>query len=111
MSELTHAAVLGVGAHQVMRGELSPGVLIAFLMYLGLLFGPLQDLSQLFDAYQQAAIGLRRIADLLATQPTVPDTGTRTGAPGQPKDPLRLLTPRSPTVLTNPPRTQTYSAS
>ena len=91
VSELTHAAVLGVGAHQVMRGELSPGVLIAFLMYLGLLFGPLQDLSQLFDAYQQAAIGLRRIADLLATQPTVPDTGTRTGAPGAAEGPLALV--------------------
>lgn len=60
-------------------------------MYLGLLFGPLQDLSQLFDAYQQAAIGLRRIADLLATQPTVPDTGTRTGAPGAAEGPLALV--------------------
>nr|WP_236684312.1 ABC transporter ATP-binding protein [Corynebacterium epidermidicanis] len=80
LSELASAAVLGVGAHQVLRGEISPGILVAFIMYMGLLFGPIQQLSQLFDGYQQAQVGFTRIRELLETQPTVVDKGTQGGA-------------------------------
>ncbi|WP_374222873.1 ABC transporter ATP-binding protein [Williamsia sp. CHRR-6] len=67
MSDLATAAVVGIGAHQVAQGTTSPGTLIAFTLYLGMLFGPIQQLSQVFDGYQQAAVGLRRIGDLLRT--------------------------------------------
>ncbi|WP_080795551.1 ABC transporter ATP-binding protein [Corynebacterium pacaense] len=80
ISEITQAAILGVGAWQVTRGDISPGVLVAFVMYLGLLFGPIQQLSQIFDSYQQAAVGLRRITELLSTRPSVTDSGTDPGA-------------------------------
>ena len=76
LSDLATAAVLGVGAARVAGGELTPGVLTAFLLYLGLFFAPVQQLSQVFDGYQQARIGLRRIAELLRTPTTVPDDGT-----------------------------------
>ena len=76
LSDLAAAAVLGVGAARVASGALTPGVLIAFLLYLGLFFAPVQQLSQVFDGYQQARIGLRRIGDLLRTPTTVPDEGT-----------------------------------
>ncbi len=46
-------------------------------MYLGLLFGPIQQLSQVFDGYQQADVGLRRIGDLLAP----PSSRSRQPAP------------------------------
>ncbi|HVL85427.1 MAG TPA: ABC transporter ATP-binding protein, partial [Pseudonocardia sp.] len=77
LSDLAQAAVLGVGAARVAAGTLTPGVLTAFLLYLGLFFAPVQQLSQVFDAYQQARVGLRRIADLLRTPTAVPDLGTR----------------------------------
>lgn len=80
VSELAQAAVLGVGALHVARGEISTGVLIAFVMYLSQLFGPLQQLGQIFDSYQQASVGLHRIRELLAEKPGVPDTGTTPGA-------------------------------
>jgi ATP-binding cassette subfamily B protein len=51
-------------------------VLTAFLIYMGLFFAPVQQLSQVFDGYQQARIGLRRIGELLRTPTTVPDEGT-----------------------------------
>jgi ATP-binding cassette subfamily B protein len=82
LSDIATAAVLGVGAARVAAGELTPGVLTAFLLYLGLFFAPVQQLSQVFDGYQQARIGLRRIADLLRTPTTVPDDGT-VQAPGR----------------------------
>jgi ATP-binding cassette subfamily B protein len=77
LSDLATAAVLGVGASRVAAGVLTPGVLTAFLLYLGLFFAPVQQLSQVFDGYQQARIGLRRIGELLRTPTTVPDEGTR----------------------------------
>ena len=41
--------------------------LVAFLLYLTQLFAPIQQLSQVFDSYQQASAGLRRISGLLQT--------------------------------------------
>ncbi|MGC5247979.1 ABC transporter ATP-binding protein [Gordonia sp. DT219] len=71
MSDLATATAIAVGAHQITTGTLSAGTLVAFILYLSLLFGPVQQLSQVFDGYQQAVVGLRRIADLLRTPTTV----------------------------------------
>ncbi|MGV9713452.1 ABC transporter ATP-binding protein [Gordonia sp. NPDC003424] len=67
MSDLATAAAIAVGAHQIAHGSLSAGTLVAFVLYLSMLFGPVQQLSQVFDGYQQAVVGLRRIAELLRT--------------------------------------------
>ncbi len=71
MSDIATAAVLGVGASRLAAGDLSAGVLTAFLLYLAMFFTPVQQLSQVFDGYQQAGVGLARIADLLRTPTTV----------------------------------------
>ncbi|HEX4356754.1 MAG TPA: ABC transporter ATP-binding protein [Pseudonocardia sp.] len=73
LSELALAAVLAVGASRVAGGDLTPGVLTAFLLYLGMFFTPVQQLSQVFDGYQQARVGLSRIGDLLRTPTSVPE--------------------------------------
>lgn len=88
MSDVATAGVIAFGAHQVSVGETSPGTLVAFVLYLGMLFGPVQQLSQVFDGYQQALVGLRRISDLLATRSSVvcPD-GVPGLAPKTPSEP------------------------
>ncbi|MFE7610026.1 ABC transporter ATP-binding protein [Streptomyces celluloflavus] len=73
-SELSRALVLLVGANRVAGGDLSPGVLVAFMLYLGMFFAPIQQLSQAFDSYQQASVGLRRCLELLRLAPSVPET-------------------------------------
>ncbi len=72
LSDLTGALVLGAGSVYVADGSLSSGALIAFLLYLDLFFSPIQQLSQVFDSWQQAQVSLTRIGDLLATETTVP---------------------------------------
>jgi ATP-binding cassette, subfamily B, bacterial len=67
------ALVLAVGAGLVDNGELTAGALIAYLLYLDLFFSPVQQLSQVFDAYQQAKVGLRRIGELLRTPTSTPE--------------------------------------
>ncbi|KAA5832825.1 ABC transporter ATP-binding protein [Saccharopolyspora hirsuta] len=81
LSEVAQAAVLGVGAARVASGDLTPGVLVAFLLYLGLFFAPVQQLSGVFDGYQQAKVGLRRIGDLLRTPTSVPAPSDPTPVP------------------------------
>ncbi|MFD4367861.1 ABC transporter ATP-binding protein [Rhodococcus sp. NPDC058521] len=71
LSDVALAAVVFVGARQVADGHTTAGVLVAFILYLGLLFGPIQQLSQVFDGYQQASVGLRRIGDLLRTPTSI----------------------------------------
>ena len=85
LSDLAQAAVLGVGASRVAAGDLTPGVLTAFLLYLGLFFAPVQQLSQVFDGYQQARIGLTRIGELLRTPTSVPPEPIGEPAPVPPR--------------------------
>ncbi len=73
ISELAQAAVLAVGVGLVTDGHLGTGVLVAFLLYLDRLYSPIQQLSQVFDSYQQAQVGFRRITDLLSTPPLIVD--------------------------------------
>ncbi len=65
LSQVAAAVVLGVGAGQVAEGTLTVGTLLAFVLYLDAFFAPIQQLSQAFDGYQQAAVGLTRIRELL----------------------------------------------
>ncbi|MGQ4600404.1 ABC transporter transmembrane domain-containing protein [Nocardia sp. R6R-6] len=70
-ADLALAAVVYFGAREVAAGATSAGTLVAFVLYLQLLFGPILQLSQVFDGYQQARVGLRRIADLLRTPSSI----------------------------------------
>ncbi|MFJ4831632.1 ABC transporter ATP-binding protein [Streptomyces sp. NPDC088747] len=65
LSSAAGAAVLVVGAHRVDAGTLTTGALVAYLLYIDLFFAPVQQLSQVFDGYQQATVSLGRIQELL----------------------------------------------
>ena len=74
MSDLATVIVLFVGANLIAQHSLTVGVLIAFLLYLGIFFTPIQQLSMVLDSYQQAAVALSRISELLRTPTDVPET-------------------------------------
>ncbi|MEU4951061.1 ABC transporter ATP-binding protein [Streptomyces lavendulae] len=66
------AAVLIVGAGRVGAATLTTGALVAYLLYIDLFFAPVQQLSQVFDGYQQATVSLGRIQELLREPTTTP---------------------------------------
>ncbi len=72
LSTVAGALVLLVAAGQMRSGLLTAGALVAYLLYIDMLFSPVQQLSQVFDGYQQAAVGLRRISALLRTPTSTP---------------------------------------
>ncbi|MEV7185508.1 ABC transporter ATP-binding protein [Kitasatospora sp. NPDC093102] len=70
LSSVAAALVLIVGAARVDAGTLTVGALVAYLLYIDLFFAPVNQLSQVFDGYQQASVGLGRIRELLRTPTT-----------------------------------------
>ena len=83
LSTAAGALVLVLATGQMHNGGLTTGALIAYLLYIDMVFSPIQQLSQVFDGYQQAMVGLHRITDLLRLR-------TSTPPPGRPVDAGRL---------------------
>ena len=80
LSTAAGAIVLIIAAGAVRNGTLTAGALIAYLLYIDMVFSPVQQLSQVFDGYQQAMVGLSRITELLRL-------GTSTPPPANPVEP------------------------
>jgi ATP-binding cassette, subfamily B, bacterial len=72
LSTIGGAIVLFAAASQVHSKALSVGSLIAYLLYVDSLFSPVQQMSQVFDGFQQANVGLQRIKGLLQTPTSTP---------------------------------------
>ncbi|MFF7543533.1 ABC transporter ATP-binding protein [Streptomyces canus] len=83
LSSVAAAAVLIAGAGRVDAATLTTGALVAYLLYIDLFFAPVQQLSQVFDGYQQATVSLGRIQELLQEP-------TSTKAAEEPLDVLSL---------------------
>src|SRR6266849_2548491 len=65
--------VLWYGGHQVATGELTAGQLVAFLLYMGMVAGPVGGLASQWTGIQQAFGAADRIFALLDTEPDVRD--------------------------------------
>ncbi|HOX46115.1 MAG TPA: ABC transporter ATP-binding protein [Myxococcota bacterium] len=78
------AMVLWAAGGRVLEGHLSPGGLVAFLLYLRLLIMPLQDLAEKFNILQGAAAAGERLFQLLDRAPE--PSGAGQAEPGRPLD-------------------------
>lgn len=63
--------VLVYGGWRATQGDLSVGIIAAFVLYLSSTLDPIQQLSQLYDTFQQAMAGLAKLAQLLAVSSQV----------------------------------------
>ncbi len=73
--------VLWFGARLVLSGSLSPGSLVVFILYLGKMYKPMQELSKMTDAYSKALVGYERIQEVLETDKEVKDAPRAIRAP------------------------------
>ena len=71
--------VLGYGARLAIADQLTAGVLIVFLLYLGKTYKPLRDLSKMANTVSKAAVSYERIEEVLEIESRVRDLpGART---------------------------------
>ncbi|MEA2218485.1 MAG: ATP-binding cassette, subfamily bacterial [Solirubrobacteraceae bacterium] len=73
LSALATVGILVYGGFQVIHGDLSSGVVIAFVLALNGFFDPIQQLSQVYTTYQSGMAALDKIFDLLEVQPDLVD--------------------------------------
>lgn len=75
------ALVLWWGARLVMTGSLSAGSMVVFILYLGKMYKPMQELSKMTDTYSKAAVGYERLQEVLATDLEIKDSPRAIRAP------------------------------
>lgn len=66
-------AVLALGGHRVLNGDMSEGQMLEFMQYIGLLIFPLRNLGMTVAFGQRAAAALLRVNEVLSTVPAVAD--------------------------------------
>jgi subfamily B ATP-binding cassette protein MsbA len=65
--------VLWYGARLALTGQLSAGLLIVFLLYLGKMYKPMRELSKMTDTISKAVVGYERIQEVLEIEISVRD--------------------------------------
>jgi ATP-binding cassette subfamily B protein len=71
LSSIAVASIIWWGGHDVLRGVVSLGVLVAFMQYAQRFFRPIQDLSEKYNIIQSAMAASERIFKLIDTQPEI----------------------------------------
>ncbi len=66
-------AVLAIGGHRVLNGQMTRGEMLEFMQYIGLLIFPLRNLGMTVAFGQRAAAALLRVNEVLSTVPAVQD--------------------------------------
>ena len=73
LSALATAGILFYGGVQAIQGDVTVGVLVAFVAALNNFFDPIQQLSQLYTTYQAGMAALDKIFELLDQEPDLVD--------------------------------------
>ncbi|MFC7640368.1 ABC transporter transmembrane domain-containing protein [Streptosporangium lutulentum] len=84
IGNVTIAAVLFYGGWRAIDGDVTVGVLAAFLLYLRQFYEPMQEISQFYNTFQSAGAALEKLSGVLEESPEV----------AEPRDPVALERPR-----------------
>lgn len=63
------------GSKQILADVISPGVVVAFIMYINMIFRPIRELIDKFNTLQMGMVSAERIFDVLDTDEFTPDAG------------------------------------
>ena len=79
---LVQIVVLLAGSYYVVRGELTAGGFVGFLLLVGVFYRPLDKINSVMETYPKGIAGFRRYTELLATEPDIVDApGAKAIAP------------------------------
>ncbi len=73
IGNMTTGVVLLYGGYLAMHGEITIGVLTAFLLYLRMFFEPMQEITQFYNTFQSATSALEKLAVVLDEKPAIAD--------------------------------------
>lgn len=73
--------VMVAGAALVLRGDLTAGGFVGFLLLVGVFFRPLDKIAAVIETYPRGIAGFRRYQALLATEPDIADAPGAVAAP------------------------------
>jgi ATP-binding cassette, subfamily B, bacterial len=73
MTRLMILVVLVYGAWLSFTGEMSYGELVGFILYVNVLFKPIDKISALMELYPKGMAGFKRFTELIDTEPDVQD--------------------------------------
>lgn len=78
---LVQVVVMVVGAGFVLKGQLSTGGFVGFLLLVGVFYRPLEKIAAVIETYPRGIAGFRRYQELLATEPEIADAPGAIPAP------------------------------
>lgn len=85
IGEIMSAAAIGLvivfGGYQVLNGQMGPGILVGFLLYIQRFFAPVQELMMEYTELQRAMVAGTRIFELLDIEPEIKDSPEATELP------------------------------
>lgn len=81
VTALATALLVWYGVGNVLEGEVTFGVLVAFLMYINMFFRPIRMLADRFNTLQMGMVSAGRLFALLDTEDSIPDDGPLTSIP------------------------------
>jgi ATP-binding cassette subfamily B protein len=77
LSAISLALMVWFGAKEVIPGHTSFGNLVAFIMYINMLFRPIRQLADRFSTLQMGLVSAERVFKLLDTEEQIADSGER----------------------------------
>ena len=73
IGNVTIGVVLLYGGFRAYHGDVTVGVLAAFLLYLRQFFEPMMEISQFYNTFQSASAALEKLSGVLEEEPSVPE--------------------------------------
>ena len=78
--EILSATSLGLivwwGSREVLQGQVTIGHLVAYILYIHMLFRPIRELADKFNTLQMGMVSSERVFKVLDTKDTIEDSGT-----------------------------------
>lgn len=73
LTDTSYVLVLIFGGFQVLAGTMTPGVVVAFLLYIQRFFDPVREVTMLYTDLQRAMASASRIFELIDVEPSIKD--------------------------------------